>query len=54
MRRNKSKLERIWTIIFCQECYEPTPPGCGLMTDHMGFICDECLNNEMDQYDVSA
>jgi len=50
MKRPRQKLEKLWTIIFCSECREPTPPGCGMMTDHMGFICDECLNTEMEKY----
>jgi len=40
-----------WSIIFCTECAEPTPPCCGMMTDHMGFICDDCLNHEMEKYE---
>jgi len=43
-----------WTIIFCSECGEPTPPISGMLTDYMVFICDECLNTEMDKYDESA
>jgi len=42
-----------WTIIFCSECGEPTPPISGMITDYQVFICDECLNTEMDQYDES-
>ena len=37
-----------WKILFCQECLEPTPPISGMMTDHRGFICDECLNTELE------
>jgi len=54
MSKNQKKLEKLWTIIFCSECREPTPPGCGMMTDHLGFVCDECLNTEMDKYDEPA
>lgn len=37
-----------WVIIFCELCQEPTPPLCGMMTDELGFVCDDCLNIELE------
>jgi len=45
MKRNE------WSILFCTKCYEPTPPVSGMMTDHLGFVCDDCLNNELGKED---
>ena len=43
-----------WQIIFCSHCNEPTPPLCGILTDHIGFICDDCLLNETEIVDEPA
>ena len=34
-----------WRILFCTQCEEPTPPRSGLLTDTLGFVCDDCLNH---------
>lgn len=44
---------RSWSILFCRVCQEPTPPYCGMKTDHLGFVCDDCLNTEMEDQDGS-
>jgi len=43
-----------WSIIFCAICQEPTPPVSGMKTDHLGFVCDDCLNHEMENDNGSA
>lgn len=43
---------KVWKIIFCGICEEPTVPANGILTDHMGFVCDECLNTELEEINV--
>jgi len=53
VKGKKMKAYSDWQVLFCHDCYEPTPPG--ELTELFSgvYLCQECVDENLDNSELS-